>query len=225
MEETMFQSLFGSRSQRDDWEWLRSQKGEDFRNLLSRRFERKFPSGHETSLRPFVTQVATQRARGAHYIGALKLLNNVHPAALTLLLEYGVDYSPYEWESMPFEPKPNHCFSNAWVLAHIAAEGSQTWQTIPSPNLYVEGLAYGSVVRPMLHAWNTEGFDSHVAIDWTHYSVCPWSRYLGISLTLDEYWSICRLKYLDMGCSILHKEHLTDQMLDRLVSILETRRK
>lgn len=221
----MHKPRFGSSSQRDDWEWLKSPKGEAFRDLLSQRFEKKFPTRHQTSLRPFVRQIAIQRARGEHFIGALRLLNDVHPAALKLLLEYGENYSPYEWTSMPLEPKPNHCFSNAWVLAHIAMEGSQTWQAIPSANLYVEGLAYGSVVRPMLHAWNTEGFDSRVAIDWTHYSVCRWSRYLGIPFTLDEYWSICRLRSLEMGCSIFHKENLSDGMIDRLVSVLDARRK
>jgi hypothetical protein len=169
--------------------------------------------------------VANRRARGEKFIGYLKLLNSIHPAALELFLKYGVDYAPYEWTTVPYDPKPSRCFENAWVLARIAMGNNRTWSAIPIPILYVEGLAYGSVVRPMLHAWNTQAFDSCTAIDWTHYSVCQWSRYLGIPLTLDEYFSVCRLKNLDVGCSIFHKDHLTDQMINRLVTILEVRGK
>ncbi|KKW43934.1 MAG: hypothetical protein UY97_C0001G0040 [Parcubacteria group bacterium GW2011_GWB1_57_6] len=210
--------------QRTDWKWLMSAQGKNFRNLLSRRFARKFPLGHDTSLRAFIEQVAGRRARGEQFTGYLKILNSVHPAGLRLLLEYGVDYVPYEWTTVPFEPRPRHCFENAWLLAHLAMENDRVWAAIPPPILYVEGLAYGSIVRPMLHAWNTQGFGSRTAVDWTHYSVCPWSRYLGIPFTLDEYWSICRLRNLEEGCAIFHKDHLTERMIDRIASIIDARK-
>jgi hypothetical protein len=214
-------------SQKQSWEWLNSSRGGEFRDLLSRRFGKKFPHWHETSLREFVETVKTRRANGEQFIGAMKLLNDIHPAALDLLLRYGRDYVPYEWSTFPPEPQPRQCFGNTWILAHLATEDPVAWSIDPLPRLYVEGIAYASVGRPMLHAWNTHSVDSHVAIDWTNYCLSRWSRYLGIPLSLQETLELCLMKRTrpDLIGSILHKEYLTDRMLDRLISILESQRK
>lgn len=138
----------------------------------------------------------------------------VHPDAMDVLLKYGKDYSPVYWRTPPPEPKPRSCFLNAWILSN-----SNNYSYV-----YVEGIAMGPVVPPMLHAWNTMRLRSTRAVDWTHYPITRWSRYLGIPLTKEEYAKLSRSSPLKGGIQLLfHKDHFTEKVRDTLIEILENR--
>ena len=51
---------------------------------------------------------------------------------------------------------------------------------------YVEGIAFGPVLKPMLHCWNGKGF-SKVGVDWSFYATTMWNRYFGVPFTPEEY--------------------------------------
>jgi hypothetical protein len=90
---------------------------------------------------------------------------------------------------------------------------------------YVEGIAVGVYVRPMLHAWNSVGLNSRCAIDWTHFAACPWSRYLGIALTEEENAELRSLTMLGKSVHlIMHRDYFTPEAKKRLIEILENRK-
>jgi hypothetical protein len=70
----------------------------------------------------------------------------------------------------------------------------------------VEGVAVGSLVRPMIHAWATPteaSPDFGLAIDWTFFSSSQWNKYFGIPFTHDEYRRLTKFAHPDINCSFL----------------------
>jgi len=73
------------------------------------------------------------------------------------------------------QPTFGACYGNAWALMRNTDVA------------YVEGIAVGALVRPMLHAWNCATLDSCRAVDWSHYAGSHWTRYIGVAFTRSEY--------------------------------------
>lgn len=141
-------------------------------------------------------------------------MEDVHPDAFEILLAYGEDYAPHLWEKAPPNLRPDRCYANSLVFAHVHKE-----------LIYVEGIVVGAVIKPMLHAWNAVGLKGRAAMDFTQYSVSRWSRYLGIPFSLDEHKELCRLNGLpnNQSASLFHKQFFTAQTKARMISILEKR--
>lgn len=159
-------------------------------------FAREFPGGHAQSIRPFLEQCVDSIESGAVFEKGTNgyALNEIHPRAFRLLIDYGVDYTPFAWDlervrSSSLQPLPGQCFVNSYRM--MEAANSQGPEFAGEKMVYVEGVAIGALVPPMLHAWNAYGHAGTVAHDWSHYLGSRWSRYLGIPFTLEEHYELC----------------------------------
>lgn len=65
---------------------------------------------------------------------------------------------------------------------------------------YVEGIAVGPIVDPMLHAWNFF-HDGRGMMDWTFYAGAHWTYYLGVAVSYEEYRALCACVY--PGCQVM----------------------
>jgi len=137
----------------------------------------------QKSLRLFVQNaVDTYSYLGGSYLTAMT------PEALAFIAQHGQDYTPQEFSKKMPEPRPRRCHVNAWEWMRVAN------QPVPKCKLvYVEGVAYGVYVPPMLHAWNARGLQTVEARDWTFYSRTKWIKYFGIPFTQEEYSRCCRI--------------------------------
>jgi hypothetical protein len=209
-----------------EWEWLRRDEGAKAREMFSESFWKMFPEGHNTSLRAFVQNRGTGRYSGLLFPERLmfRLLHEIHPDVFEFLFTYGRDYTPQVWGTPPKgDPMKGACFINARVLTKIDVAGVNGATDQNEPIVYVEGVAFGSVVRPMLHAWNTHGLQGAAAVDWTHYPVCEWSRYFGIPFTASEVEDICRMRQPGWVGPLFHRSSFTTRMRDRMTEILQER--
>ncbi|HUX35988.1 MAG TPA: hypothetical protein VMV71_03070 [Candidatus Paceibacterota bacterium] len=210
-----------------EWEYLQSKRSSHFRGTLTKRFNKFFPNGHKTSIRPLVEEIAKHVLSGEIFSDSaiFQHMNDIHPEAFEVITKYGKDYTPLIWDRALPEPDDGCCFGNAWQLADSIRKKPGQERDAHEPSVYVEGIAFGSVVRPMLHAWNAHSLNGEIAIDWTHYTVCRWSRYLGIPITLEEHAELRHLTPLGKNVNLLfHKKYFTPQAKIRLVSILEERK-
>jgi len=179
-------------SELEAWETIHgpSEEAKQVRRDTRRAFRDLFPNGHNESVRGFVGAVAEQAEKGADLKKAISTahLAQVHPRALRLIADHGIDYRPFSWrkfrpETKEVQPRSRGCFLNAHYMMRISREArAPRWQWV-----YVEGIALGPLVFPMLHAWNAVGVGGSVARDWTFYSGTRWTRYLGIPLTAEEH--------------------------------------
>jgi hypothetical protein len=149
-------------------------------------------------------------------------LQEIHPRALLLLAEHGVEFKPFLWERMDLEePRPRCCFGNSffrqYVFNRIAREQKDTLRMS-----YVEGVALGARSNPVLHAWNALG---DTAIDWTWYAVTGWSTYLGLPLTERQYQKARRLAYPDGSFHLLLKTDVYPLVEEYLTKIMKRRPK
>ncbi len=208
------------RTLHEEWEWLNSKESASFRRVHTRRFNAMFPKGHRTSLRSFARSALKNIVRNDPVMDryAYALLKQIPTDAFDLLVRYGTDYSPQQFTAAPPEPLENRCFENSWLLSRPRKRADNG-----SPLVYVEGIVVGSIVRPMLHAWNARGLQEPIAIDWTHYPVCRWSRYIGIPLSYPEYSRLCRRPDGKFG-PLFHKDHFCDRVRTELVTILDARK-
>jgi hypothetical protein len=116
-------------------------------------------------------------------------------------VKYGIDYKP-DITRVPkfreFERKPiiGGCFSNSWSFMEAVNDGAKEAGQ-ESRLVYVEGMAWGFMADPMLHAWNSYGLSDTRAVDWTMYVGCEWSRYLGIPFTQEEHTELRSMIYPD----------------------------
>lgn len=193
-------------SELEAWDMIAGPKNRLFRRKLHRDFRRMFHNkGHEASIRDFVECCSSrkeQRRLRSHE--RAQFLLDIHYRAFDLIAEHGLDYRPYIWRSRPpwGEPTPTACFYNAYWLAEVnryqREQLKQEGKIRERPLMvYVEGIALGVLVMPMLHAWNAWGLEGTIAYDWTFYSGTKWTRYLGIPLTLEEYkkaTGLCRVR-------------------------------
>jgi len=163
-------------SERDMWRLYRENTKEEQR--LCVQFRSLFPRGHRTTLRPLVAALGARVSKdvpGCRFGGGI-VLADMHPRAYAFLVRHGRDYVPRRWEMVPeAQPMFGACYGNAWALM------------CNTDTAYVEGVAVGALVRPMLHAWNAATLDSRRAVDWTHYAGSHWTRYLGCAFTKSEY--------------------------------------
>lgn len=178
-------------------------------------FRRLFPDGHRSSLRQMLEQWREPRPEAGGMACPIIQVDEMHPRALSFLLEHGRDYVPEKWTMRPVrEPAIGECFANSLALMHT------------HDYVYVEGLAAGALVNLMHHAWNAETISSLIAKDWTHYVACHWSRYFGCAFTYDEYKRIAQActGREDSPIAIFHSRYFpTAEPLVR--DILASRRK
>ena len=128
------------------------------------------------------------------------------------------------WKFGPEEPKEGSCFENAWLLAQVDALEAIAATGKSKSVVYVEGIVFGSLVRPMLHAWNTCGLQGEEAIDWTQYPVCEWSRYIGIPFTVSEVEAIYQVCRPGLLGSLFHTSVFNKRMGDCITELLEKRK-
>lgn len=157
------------------------------RRQADRYFARLHPEGHAESIR-FIAQAGAKNPEHPLITSDKTFLELIHPAAFRLIARYGVDYVPVLMEhafANPLQPIIGRCFWNATLLSlswneHRREEGTM---------LYVEGIAAGVHVPPMLHAWNALG-ETKEALDWSYYASAPWTRYIGVPFTPEEHEEI-----------------------------------
>ena len=171
-------------------------------------FNKLFPDGHDTSIRPIVLQGLTvplrQRLRElmTHDLGKLS------PEAIQLLYEYGIDYTPVRWGRGPYEQSLQPVWGGCYANSYFVTKTSEA--TLGEQMDYVEGIVHGFMggLNAIVHAWNTRATDNRRAYDWSLYPSCHWYRYFGVPFTLEEYQEILT----DSGIkrdyiSLFHKGH------------------
>ena len=189
-------------------------------------FRHLFPQGHQESLRDLVLEFGQQARNGGFKSdGFFGYLNDVHPDAFDILVEYGQDYTPLAFRKPPVwgEPEVGKCYRNAWELTlglnmhldkHPRVKNRARY-------VYVEGIAMGPVVYPMAHAWVARGYGGMEALDWTLYATTKWVRYLGIPFMENEFIELANLT--NRG-NVFEKRYFKARAKKRLVEMLEARR-
>ena len=204
------------RNEREAWEDLRTPHAYETRAEIRKEFQSLFPHQHKTSLRSFISYLTDKKVLAdvvSHQKG--ELLSDVHSDSLPIIEKYGVSYRPWCFHEPPaLEPKPYGCFENAYKLMSVG-------------NLYVEGIIFGAVCKPMLHAWNVSPNRPRTAIDWTFYSGAHWIRYFGISLTKAEYTTLVANAFPELGdkrkvTTLFHVRDF-ERIKPHLVKLLERR--
>jgi hypothetical protein len=175
-------------TERAAWDSHWGPKHKAKRARLRRHFKKIFPRGHDTSIRSFVIRCMDESRRTTlTRMPNGMYLPQFHPEAFEYIARYGVDYTPRRWRHPSDAAREGECFANAWCLMEIGhRRGILTEQL-----LYVEGVAIGLYVVPMLHAWNALAPAGTIAADSTFYAVASWTRYLGVPFTREEYEEIC----------------------------------
>lgn len=155
-------------------------------------------------------------------------LNQVHPEAFQMIGRYGIEYAPMLWNEPPVwgEPKPRSCYGNAFELMRSINHANKRLRK-PTRLLYVEGIAWGAAVNPMLHAWNANRMENgQYAFDWTFYATTGWALYLGIPLTEPEYARARKIAYPPDGkrFHLLFKKETFPNVRGYLIDVLEKRK-
>ena len=120
-----------------------------------------------------------------------RFLEDIHPDAFKFIVRYGVSYHPKYFRKPPqLEPLPFKCFENAQRLMLTTNDSRGKYST--DEMLYVEGIVFGAVCDPMLHAWNTTTQKPSRCTDWTFYSGTHWIRYFGIPFSESDYRRLLR---------------------------------
>ncbi len=157
-----------------------------------RLFHKLFPLGHQESIRSLIQNLRNPSFRGllmAENWGAY--IGDIHPRAFDLLAKYGQDYHPHVWKRPLDSSLDRKCYINSWAMVeNDYRHRNRHTSKVVEPIVYVEGVAFGVRVYPMLHGWNARNLASRRAYDTTHHAVCRWTRYLGIPFTRDEYRKI-----------------------------------
>lgn len=156
-------------------------------------FARIFTRGQKTDIRGYVQDFVRIAEASEPFPASFRDLGRIHPRALRLLAEFGSNQSAFSWErSDPYnntrQPVPKGCFLNACIFLN----GARDTGSGKTPLVYVEGIAFGPLIEPMLHAWNANGVTGRIAYDWTLYARARFTRYIGIPFTEDEYWEALR---------------------------------
>ncbi len=176
------------KTERESWDMLRGPRKRRLRRHLAWRLHKLTPNPRrvlEDCVHPEVVRSLSSEPYG-------KYLPIFHPRAFALLLRYGKKYTPLRWNNPPpfGEPLDGGCGANAWRLMHLHNSSlrrrPETVAKGKHPMVYVEGLALGSVLYPMLHAWNARGREGCEAIDWTFYAGSAWIHYWGVPFTRTE---------------------------------------
>ncbi|MDB5224609.1 MAG: hypothetical protein JWO43_231 [Candidatus Adlerbacteria bacterium] len=191
---------------RDVWIGIREDKKTE--GICEHRFREIFPHGHRQSLRPFLIACQDRLHRGKAlppYWKSSPVLTEMHPRAYELLIRYGRNYTPMKWERPPeIEPEFGQCYGNSFGLM-----GGLHHAGYPR-TVYVEGVVFGAISYPMLHAWNAlKGRKDRVAVDFTHYPTAHLARYIGIPLTQAEYARLLAntIRKDNWTIGLLHRRH------------------
>ncbi|MGE5540785.1 MAG: hypothetical protein ACM3TU_00655 [Bacillota bacterium] len=206
-------------SYEEAWEFIYGPEG--IAPKASEWFARQFPDGHNTSLRPLVEDVLQQLPDFGPNLPRGGTDCELHPRALKLIARYGQDYKPdleqaRHFHTQELKPHPGQCFTNSWRLMRAMNKGGMGL-------VYVEGLAFGYLIEPMLHAWVSYGLDDEMAVDWSQYPGCPWNRYLGIAITEEEHAMLQAIAFPDTPerpLALLDIEHfpLIEEPLAKLLA-------
>lgn len=156
--------------------------------------------------------------------GYYDALNGIHPRALRLIAQHGVEFCPLPPSHHPGgEPIPRACYGNAWFQMHLFNQEMRK-EGKTSRLTYVEGVALGSRSEPVLHAWNTLGTNGTHAFDWSWYAVTGWTYYIGIPLTEHQHARLRTLAYPDSGFHLLFKTEVFPKIQTQLEAILQRRK-
>jgi len=209
------------------WEWDQyhgnSEKCTLLRAQMATRFKEMFPQGHNANMAPAVTKLAEEAKVGKTFHGNMSGLNMIHPRAWDLILKFGKNQKPSSYlkhdpHLCDLQPMDNCCFDNALkvirINRHIADDSKAT---------YVEGISFSPTSGTMLHAWVGSGYSRKCA-DWTLYASTQWTRYFGISFSLEDYERIvCTAKTEVPMCQLLFKRESFPVFENLLWEILEKR--
>ena len=192
-------------SERERWDFFRGPKNRNLRRRLWRRFYKRFPSGHDTSLRNVMHHLLEMGPEGItqYKNGTLRYVQHFPPNVFAFLAEFGVDYTPVRWHQPPvIEPEVCQCFENSLIAAEMGRE-------LGVEIVYVEGFILGGTTHLLHHGWNAAEIHSRDATDWTHYAACHWNRYLGFPLTLEEHSEVSFAVFGEAGQTfpIFHPEY------------------
>jgi hypothetical protein len=154
-------------------------------------FHRAFPQGHRESIKHDVEKWGQQALEGK----GPEELHDTHPRALAVIATYGRDYTPWIWPALPswgnsrVVDEVGTCYENAAAVMNACIRGKSgpTCDGGNSWRVYVEGIVSGVMAPLMLHAWNSQDLRCGIALDWTHYGGCDWTRYLGVPITPEEH--------------------------------------
>jgi hypothetical protein len=106
--EDVYEDLYGKGGRKAEYEKL---------------FAKQFPEGHTTSIRPAMQECLTaieQREPIKNWTSG-HFLNDIHPEGFKLLVKYGIDYVPHDWDieevyTSPLQPEIGQCFSNSYRM-------------------------------------------------------------------------------------------------------------
>lgn len=221
-------------TERERWNTYRIDTPEAirYREILDARFASLFPKGDQEDLRDWV-KVLIQWHKENPKDPNLAKLDSMHPEALEFLEQYGKNYKESVWEEpAQTDPERGLCFSNAYryMEAVNLLHDKHTASGKPEPFeklVYAEGIIIGSLTIPMLHAWNAEGVDGNIAVDWSLYAT-KWKKYFGISLTKDELIEVLKIIFPNSGEDlslglIFRKDHYNSKVRNYLEEVLKKR--
>ena len=211
------------------WEYLLGHNGWRLEKRRDEVIAELFPNYHDYSLRDFLAKfLDEEKARKMpHVIKSHDYsdLFRLHPRAIHLLLVYGKHYIPKRFNSPMPEPENDGCFRNSLQMmmsSHVNGNDSEKL-------FYVEGVAVGPLIRPMLHAWNSpvdRRWGINVAIDWTLFSFAHWNKYFGVALTFDEFNGMAKILHpeSDELCSLPLLNRKNFPLIEgRMIEVLEAR--
>ena len=241
----------GSRSARSvacERDWYNYFNGSGRRRAIRRgKYRRKFKKfyKHKHSLIPdILARTGSHLSNGGsiHPKSTMSHLRDVHPDAMVFLRRWGRSFKPYRWDTPPDgEPEHKGCYENAAGLCFgdsisrprqkkVDVSRRKEWLT------YAEGIAYGPLVYPMLHGWNTLGVEGKTALDWTFYAVNHWVKYFGVALTCEEHQRVCEIQRTKLRplCrvqqqfrtnSLFHRKRYNLRTKMELIRILQARKR
>ncbi len=203
------------------------------RGKLRKKFENMFPKGKD--MESLLVSARQRVAEGKGFTPQTKgqYLESVHPDAFRFLLRHGKEYKPLRWDKAAVgQPRRKSCFLNAYsivdVTHQIVMRKKNASLSVKQNTLavYVEGIACGPLVWPMLHGWNSKGMRGDTAFDWTFYTVNNRTKYFGIPLEKDEYQRLCKCTNPRRTViSVFHREMFSVRVKVNLQKILLERKR
>lgn len=206
------------------------------RRLLRKKFEQGIPVGMSPK-EYLLSSMSRYIGHGNKFEAgtAVDYLESVHPSAWRFLALHGIDYRQYSWPNPPSigEPQRKKCFLNAMVLAYLHSDtrkqkkGERKLGIMGRHTLYhVQGIAFGSLVKPMLHGWNAFGVRRPRAVDWTFYAANKWTHYVGVPLTYEEMVEVAKTKHpATRLISLFDKESFDLKVRVALARVLQKRKR
>ncbi len=225
-----------ARCERDWWNWLNG-KGRRHairRNKIKRqdRYLKRARFTAEDLLQFTIEGLAQGKSISPE--SSMGGLLDIHPEAFRFLRRWGRIYQNHEWKKPPLwgEPVRKKCFLNSASLAERQRRHFKKRKNLVRSVrhlrqlVYVEGVVYGPLVNPMLHAWNVQGINGRVAIDWTFYAFNHVVRYFGIPFSIEEHQRLCKVSSRNTkAMTFFHRKYFTPRMRTEMIKILLARKR